>query len=58
MEHYQICLSLGDYLHVCCIINKEYVETPENIKIAKKLNNRRHFFKCIIIYSVYEQNKV
>lgn len=36
--------------HTCCIINKEYVETPENIKITKKLNNRRHFFKCIIIY--------
>ena len=36
--------------HACCIINKEYVEIPENIKIAKKLNNRRHFFKCIIIY--------
>ena len=36
--------------HACCVINKEYVETAENIKIAKKLNNRRHFFKCIIIY--------
>ena len=31
-------------------MNKEYVEIPENIKIAKKLNNKRHFFKCIIIY--------
>ena len=31
-------------------INKEYVEIPENIKIAKKLNNKRHFFKGIIIY--------
>ena len=36
--------------HACCIINKEYVQNDETLKNAKNINNRKQFFKCIIIY--------